>query len=77
MPAKAKAKKPAPAAKKPAVGKTPKYVYLFGKKTDGDGSMNPHARRRLGLNQVCLPISPYSHYYWCPSSDSNREKHGF
>jgi len=41
MPSKAKSKKPAPVARKAAAGKTPKYVYLFGKKTDGDGSMKP------------------------------------
>src|SRR5271165_4132455 len=62
MPAKAKAKKSAPAAKKPAVGKTPKYVYLFGKKTDGDGSMKPllggKGANLAEMTRIGLPVPP-------------------
>jgi pyruvate,orthophosphate dikinase len=62
MPAKAKAKKPAPAAKKTAVGKTPKYVYLFGTKTDGDGSMKPllggKGANLAEMRRIGLPVPP-------------------
>ncbi len=62
MPAKVKAKKSAPAAKKPVVGKTPKYVYLFGKKTDGDGSMKPllggKGANLAEMTRIGLPVPP-------------------
>ncbi|HVU34955.1 MAG TPA: PEP/pyruvate-binding domain-containing protein [Opitutaceae bacterium] len=73
MAAKSKAKKPAAKAKsaaspakkssaKPAKGKAPKYVYLFGKKTDGDGSMKPLlGGKGANLAEMCrigLPVPP-------------------
>ena len=62
MPAKAKAKKPATAAKKTAAGKAPKYVYLFGKKTDGDGSMKPllggKGANLAEMTRIGLPVPP-------------------
>ncbi len=62
MPAKAKSKKSAPVAMKSAAGKTPKYVYLFGKKTDGDGSMKPLlGGKGAGLaemTRIGLPVPP-------------------
>ncbi|HTX66563.1 MAG TPA: pyruvate, phosphate dikinase [Opitutaceae bacterium] len=61
MPAKAKAKKSA-AARKPAAGKAPKFVYLFGQKTDGDGSMKPLlGGKGANLAEMCrigLPVPP-------------------
>ncbi len=36
-----KSRAPAAAARKAAPAKGPKYVYLFGKKTDGDGAQKP------------------------------------
>ncbi|MDE3083787.1 MAG: pyruvate, phosphate dikinase, partial [Verrucomicrobiota bacterium] len=43
-------------------GKTPKYVYLFGKKTDGDGSMKPLlGGKGANLAEMCrigLPVPP-------------------
>ena len=60
MPAKAKAKKTA--ARKSAAGKTPKYVYLFGKKTDGDGSMKPllggKGANLAEMTRIGLPVPP-------------------
>jgi pyruvate, orthophosphate dikinase len=73
MAAKSKAKKPAVKAKsasspakkssaKPAAGKAPKYVYLFGKKTDGNGSMKPLlGGKGANLAEMCrigLPVPP-------------------
>ncbi len=78
MAVKSKAKKPAksgkPASKaksaasakktsaKPAAGKAVKYVYLFGKKTDGDGSMKPLlGGKGANLAEMCrigLPVPP-------------------
>src|SRR5690348_3137511 len=47
---------------KPATGKAPKYVYLFGKKTDGDGSMKPLlGGKGANLAEMCrigLPVPP-------------------
>ena len=60
MPAKAKAKKTA--ARKPAAGKSPKYVYLFGRQTDGNGSMKPLlGGKGANLAEMCrigLPVPP-------------------
>ncbi|HVS53543.1 MAG TPA: pyruvate, phosphate dikinase [Opitutaceae bacterium] len=67
-----KAKKPAkaksaasPAKKtsaKPASGKAQKYVYLFGKKTDGNGGMKPLlGGKGANLAEMCrigLPVPP-------------------
>ena len=73
MAAKSKAKKSAPKAKsassaakktsaKPASGKAQKYVYLFGKKSDGDGSMKPLlGGKGANLAEMCrigLPVPP-------------------
>jgi pyruvate, orthophosphate dikinase len=75
MAAKSKAKKPAKAgkpaakaksasapAKKSSAGKAQKYVYLFGKKTDGDGSMKPLlGGKGANLAEMCrigLPVPP-------------------
>ncbi len=50
-----------PSAKKSAT-KAPKYVYLFGKKTDGDGSMKPLlGGKGANLAEMCrigLPVPP-------------------
>ncbi len=50
------------ASKKTASPKAPKYVYLFGKKTDGDGSMRPLlGGKGSGLAEMCrigLPVPP-------------------
>jgi pyruvate,orthophosphate dikinase len=47
---------------KPSVGKAPKYVYLFGKKSDGDGSMKPLlGGKGANLAEMCrigLPVPP-------------------
>ena len=59
-------KKAAPktAAPKPAkkAGKTGKYVYLFGKKTDGNGTMKPLlGGKGANLAEMCrigLPVPP-------------------
>ena len=60
MPAKAKVKKTA--ARKSAAGKTPKYVYLFGQKTDGDGSMKPllggKGANLAEMTRIGLPVPP-------------------
>ncbi|MDD3179386.1 MAG: pyruvate, phosphate dikinase [Opitutaceae bacterium] len=63
MAKKSKAKKPAAAksaAKNPVKG--PKYVYLFGKKTDGNGSMKPLlGGKGANLAEMCrigLPVPP-------------------
>ena len=57
MPAKAKAKKPASAA-----GKNQKYVYLFGRKTDGNGSMKPllggKGANLAEMTRIGLPVPP-------------------
>jgi pyruvate,orthophosphate dikinase len=57
----AKAKAPAAAPKKSAA-KAPKYVYLFGKKTDGDGTMKPLlGGKGANLAEMCrigLPVPP-------------------
>ncbi|MDD2764370.1 MAG: pyruvate, phosphate dikinase [Opitutaceae bacterium] len=62
MPAKVKAKKSASAARKSAAGKTPKYVYLFGRKTDGDGSMKPllggKGANLAEMTRIGLPVPP-------------------
>jgi len=59
MAAKKKAKKP---AKKSASAKAPKYVYNFGKKTDGNGSMKPLlGGKGANLAEMCrigLPVPP-------------------
>ncbi len=62
----AKAKSASSAAKKtsakPASGKAPKYVYLFGKKSDGDGSMKALlGGKGANLAEMCrigLPVPP-------------------
>jgi pyruvate,orthophosphate dikinase len=62
----AKAKSAASTAKKtsakPSAGKAPKYVYLFGKKTDGNGSMKPLlGGKGANLAEMCrigLPVPP-------------------
>jgi pyruvate,orthophosphate dikinase len=62
----AKAKSAASPAKKtsakPASGKAPKYVYLFGKKTDGNGGMKPLlGGKGANLAEMCrigLPVPP-------------------
>ena len=55
------AKSSAP-AKSVAAAKAPKYVYLFGKKTDGDGSMKPLlGGKGANLAEMCrigLPVPP-------------------
>jgi pyruvate, orthophosphate dikinase len=47
---------------KPSAGKAPKYVYLFGKKTDGNGSMKPLlGGKGANLAEMCrigLPVPP-------------------
>jgi len=68
MPAKSKAKKPAVKAKsavvqkKPAAAKAPKYVYHFGTKTDGDGSMKPllggKGANLAEMRRIGLPVPP-------------------
>ncbi|MFZ5496896.1 MAG: pyruvate, phosphate dikinase [Verrucomicrobiota bacterium] len=66
MAKKSTAKKPAKKAtssKKPAAsGKAPKYVYLFGKKTDGNGTMKPLlGGKGANLAEMCrigLPVPP-------------------
>ena len=62
MPAKAKAKKPASAARKSATGKIQKYVYLFGRKTDGNGSMKPllggKGANLAEMTRIGLPVPP-------------------
>ena len=62
MPAKAKAKKPASAARKSATGKIHKYVYLFGRKTDGNGSMKPllggKGANLAEMTRIGLPVPP-------------------
>ena len=68
MPAKSKAKKPAAKAKsavvqkKPAAAKAPKYVYHFGTKTDGDGSMKPllggKGANLAEMRRIGLPVPP-------------------
>jgi pyruvate,orthophosphate dikinase len=59
MAAKKKATKP---AKKSAPTKAPKYVYLFGKKTDGNGTMKPLlGGKGANLAEMCrigLPVPP-------------------
>src|SRR5512135_975553 len=62
----AKAKSASSAAKKssakPATGKAQKYVYLFGRKTDGNGSMKPLlGGKGANLAEMCrigLPVPP-------------------
>jgi pyruvate, orthophosphate dikinase len=62
----AKAKSASSPAKKssakPAAGKALKYVYLFGKKTDGNGSMKPLlGGKGANLAEMCrigLPVPP-------------------
>ncbi len=60
--AKTSAKKSRPAKKSAKPGKAPKYVYLFGKKTDGDGSMKPLlGGKGANLAEMCrigLPVPP-------------------
>ncbi len=50
------------AKKKPAARKAPKFVYLFGKKTDGNGSMKPLlGGKGANLAEMCrigLPVPP-------------------
>ncbi len=62
MPAKVKAKKSAAKAKKSTAAKASKYVYLFGKKTDGNGTMRPLlGGKGAGLAEMCrngLPVPP-------------------
>ncbi|HUJ43881.1 MAG TPA: pyruvate, phosphate dikinase [Opitutaceae bacterium] len=62
MPAKAKAKKPASKAGKSAAAKALKYVYLFGRKTDGNGTMRPLlGGKGANLAEMCrigLPVPP-------------------
>jgi len=68
MPAKSKAKKPAAKVtkavvqKKPAAAKAPKYVYHFGTKTDGDGSMKPllggKGANLAEMRRIGLPVPP-------------------
>ncbi|OHE79633.1 MAG: pyruvate, phosphate dikinase [Verrucomicrobia bacterium RIFCSPLOWO2_12_FULL_64_8] len=59
MPAKAKSRKPTSPAKKSTA---PKYVYLFGKNTDGNGSMKPLlGGKGANLAEMCrigLPVPP-------------------
>ncbi|MBI5693593.1 MAG: pyruvate, phosphate dikinase [Verrucomicrobia bacterium] len=59
MAAKKKASKP---AKKSASTSAPKYVYLFGKKTDGNGTMKPLlGGKGANLAEMCrigLPVPP-------------------
>ena len=59
MAAKSKARKP---AKKTTAAKAPKYVYLFGKKTDGNGTMKPLlGGKGANLAEMCrigLPVPP-------------------
>ena len=59
MAAKKKARKP---AKKSAPAKASKYVYLFGKKTDGNGTMKPLlGGKGANLAEMCrigLPVPP-------------------
>ena len=59
MAAKKKASKP---AKKTATAPAPKYVYLFGKKTDGNGTMKPLlGGKGANLAEMCrigLPVPP-------------------
>jgi pyruvate,orthophosphate dikinase len=61
MPAKAKAKKTA-AARKSAAGKAPKYVYLFGRQTDGSSVLRPLlGGKGANLAEMCrigLPVPP-------------------
>jgi pyruvate,orthophosphate dikinase len=56
------ARKAAPTKKPAASGKAPKYVYLFGKKTDGNGSMKPLlGGKGANLAEMCrigLPVPP-------------------
>ena len=62
MPAKAKAKKSASKAGKSAAAKALKYVYLFGTKTDGDGSMKPllggKGANLAEMTRIGLPVPP-------------------
>jgi len=66
MAAKKTAKKPAAKAKasarKSAPARAPKYVYLFGKTTDGNGSMKPLlGGKGANLAEMCrigLPVPP-------------------
>ena len=59
--AKASARKPATAGKS-APARAPKYVYLFGKTTDGNGSMKPLlGGKGANLAEMCrigLPVPP-------------------
>jgi pyruvate,orthophosphate dikinase len=61
-PAKKAAKKTATSKKSAASGKAPKYVYLFGKKTDGNGTMKPLlGGKGANLAEMCrigLPVPP-------------------
>ena len=62
MPAKAKAKKPVSAVRKSAAGKIQKYVYMFGRKTDGNGSMKPllggKGANLAEMTRIGLPVPP-------------------
>jgi pyruvate, orthophosphate dikinase len=61
-PAKKVARTTKPAAKPAPAGKAPKYVYLFGKKTDGNGTMKPLlGGKGANLAEMCrigLPVPP-------------------
>src|SRR5215471_7952830 len=56
-----RAAKPAP-GKSAAAGKSGKFVYLFGRKTDGDGTMKPLlGGKGANLAEMCrigLPVPP-------------------
>ncbi|HTL69653.1 MAG TPA: pyruvate, phosphate dikinase, partial [Lacunisphaera sp.] len=62
MAKKSTAKKPARKATRKSAAKAPKYVYLFGKKTDGNGSMKPLlGGKGANLAEMCrigLPVPP-------------------
>ena len=60
--AKAQSQKPKASAAKAAAGKQGKYVYFFGRKTDGNGSMKPLlGGKGANLAEMCrigLPVPP-------------------
>jgi len=62
MAKKSTAKKPASKAAKKSAPKAPKYVYLFGTKTDGNGTMKPLlGGKGANLAEMCrigLPVPP-------------------
>ncbi|HVT72561.1 MAG TPA: pyruvate, phosphate dikinase [Lacunisphaera sp.] len=62
MAKKSTAKKPARKAARKSAAKAPQYVYLFGKKTDGNGTMKPLlGGKGANLAEMCrigLPVPP-------------------